>query len=380
MTSIRAVRRAFDLLTSRSEDLPVAVLEARPARLTSRRIARARALVPAREMPAPPLDRVSLRVRSREAFIGEPERVVDDLERWWQILDQPNVVGTGVGVRVKDNKPTEEPALLVFVEEKRARAELSGAELIEASLPPTLTGGPAVSVQVYEIGRLEPQAFASREVIQPGYSVGNALSGDTGTLGAIVRRGIHRYLLSNSHVLARSGLGVVGETIVYPGPVDGGTASGDVVAALAEFVLFEASASTRPRHVNEVDAALAEVHEAQLARVRASIRGLGRPSGRAKTRIGMRVVLSGRTSGITRGSVLAYPAQVRVDYPGVGLVAFSGQAVCTRYTQRGDSGALVLEAKTKKVVGLHFSGSSTGSAFTPISTVLERLNCQLVLK
>ena len=55
----------------------------------------------------------------------------------------------------------------------------------------------------------------------PGFSVGyaKAVPKDAGTFGCLVRkknRTAALYILSNSHVLARSGLGSVGDGIVQP--------------------------------------------------------------------------------------------------------------------------------------------------------------------
>ncbi len=380
MTTMHAVRHAFELLTARPDDVPETVLGARPEMLLSRPSEAVADTAAIEEQASGGARHVLLRPPTSRPLRAEPRRVADDLERWWQILDQPNVVGAGVGFRIKDQHVTDEPALLVFVEQRIPRPELRGDQVIEASLPPSITGGAAVGVQVYELGQVVPQAFATRRRIQSGNSIGNPVSGDTGTLGAIVRRRGRHYLLSNSHVLGRCGRGADGEPIIYPGPADEGHNPKDVIGSLAECIPFSPSPRDRPRHVNEVDAALAEIHEQQLSRIDRTIRGLGYATGRRAPRNGMSVVLSGRTSGVARGTVISYPAQVRIQYEGVGWVGFSGQAICTRYTRPGDSGALVLESRTMKAVGLHFGGSSTGSVFTPISTVLRRLDCRLVLK
>src|SRR5262249_46278630 len=74
-----------------------------------------------------------------------------------------------------------------------------------------------------------------------------------GTLGAVVSRGGHLYILSNSHVLARSDLGAVGDPILQPGLLDASCSAiqANQVGTLSQFVDLE-SPSVAP-----VDAALA---------------------------------------------------------------------------------------------------------------------------
>ena len=60
-----------------------------------------------------------------------------------------------------------------------------------------------------------------------------------------------------------------------------------------------------------------------------------------------------------------------LPYPGVGKVGFIDQVKCTRYSKPGDSGAIIVDKKSRKIVGLHFAGSSDGSIFNPISEVVK---------
>jgi len=68
-----------------------------------------------------------------------------------------------------------------------------------------------------------------------------------------------------------------------------------------------------------------------------------------------------------------------MTYEGVGAVGYVDQVLCTRYSEGGDSGSLVLEEATDKAVGLHFAGSLNGSIFSPISVVLKMLGADLVV-
>ena len=57
-----------------------------------------------------------------------------------------------------------------------------------------------------------------------------------GTFGCLVKRGSDTYILSNNHVIANSNDAQVGDVIIQPGPVDGGTSPADDIARLAEFI------------------------------------------------------------------------------------------------------------------------------------------------
>jgi hypothetical protein len=88
----------------------------------------------------------------------------------------------------------------------------------------------------------------------PAYSVG-LFGSETGTLGCFVAKNgnpIRPLLLSNSHVLAQSGLASLGAMITQPGKDDGGSVS-DVVGFLSEVVPFDFT----PGFNNLCDAALA---------------------------------------------------------------------------------------------------------------------------
>src|SRR6185503_3353481 len=90
-------------------------------------------------------------------------------------------------------------------------------------LPPIMRSpdGRAVFTDVKAIGRIVPEVNKKAKPIQSGFSIGH-VNMTAGTVGAIVAKGKKLYILSNSHVLADSGLGKIGDTVLYPGPDDGG--------------------------------------------------------------------------------------------------------------------------------------------------------------
>ena len=65
-----------------------------------------------------------------------------------EILNYPNVVGVGVGYRIKAGKPMDEICLVVYVEKKVPKAEL----LVKDIIPEEIDG---VKLDVVEAGRIE---------------------------------------------------------------------------------------------------------------------------------------------------------------------------------------------------------------------------------
>ncbi|MBI4277364.1 MAG: hypothetical protein HY660_02810, partial [Armatimonadetes bacterium] len=273
-----------------------------------------------------------------------------------QVLGSKNVVGVGIAEKISKGKPTGKLSLTFYVEKKIPLKRLRAATAVPPAVPEALSGRQAIPTDVIVLGKLRPEKNATRNPIQPGFSIGH-IDITAGTLGAIVSRGKKHELLSNSHVLAKSGKAKKGDGILYPGKADGGKVPKDVAAKLARFKKF----TTGGAFVNTVDAATAAAVPARAKDVKAEIKGLGVPRGTAKAKRGMEVVKVGRTTGKTNGKVRDVNFRFVLDYgKGVGSVGFKDQVLCTRYTKPGDSGSLVLDRKTVRAVGLHFAGASGG--------------------
>jgi hypothetical protein len=209
----------------------------------------------------------------------------------------------------------------------------------------------------------------------------------SGTLGSLVTRGGTQFILSNNHVLARSGQGMAGDPIGQPGLADVQcqVAQTTVVANLTQFA---------PLQTSNVDAAIAAVVAGEVD-PSGAILDLGPLNGTSLTAappanttiapaISMPVAKSGRSTGLTCSTITVINAMVRVQYSttcGGGTtftVTFNGQEVINggTFSAAGDSGSLVVDANKAQPVGLMFAGSPDPNGNTvanPISDVLNAL-------
>ena len=106
---------------------------------------------------------------------------------------------------------------------------------------------------------------------------------------------------------------------------------------------------------------------------RDDIMDVGEVVGVKDATLGMTVVKSGRTTGMTSGIVNVLDATVTVGYGESRTAAFENQIVTTPMSEGGDSGSLMLESGSGLAVGLLFGGSSQATLFNPIQAVLDGL-------
>jgi hypothetical protein len=207
-----------------------------------------------------------------------------------------------------------------------------------------------------------------------------------GTLGALVQDANGaQYILSNNHVLARTNAAKLGEDIIQPGLIDQSPVcaqdSSDAVADLSRFVpiQFKGKGTTQP---NTVDAAIAAVRSGAVD-PKGSILDIGMISDTTlQPGIGLAVKKSGRTTGLTTGSISAMDVTVDVSYGSGKTARFVNQILVTpgTFIDSGDSGSLMVEDldPTPHAVGLLFAGSSTVAIANPIDDVLSAFGVTMV--
>ena len=324
------------------------------------------------------------------------------------ILKHKNVVGIGIGYKVQGGKRVDTPCLVVSVTKKEPRHLLDELDIVPQMIGEAIT-------DVIETGEIVAFGLNRQELLRParpGMSIGHA-GGGTGTLGAVVKRGEQRYILSNNHVLAVMNRAKKGDPILQPAPGDGGTAA-DQIGVLEEYIpliLTDMAASSEEAQAepagcgamiasllsgaksinqvrtampvplttpaNRVDAALALPGHGSM--LDASIVDVGTPpKGVTKAELGMRIVKSGRTTGLTQGTILQVDATLNIKY-GDKIAQFEDQIITSPFSDHGDSGSLVMDAE-RNAVGLLFSGSEHVSIISPIEAVLSALNVEMVLE
>jgi len=319
-------------------------------------------------------------------------------------MKRRNVVACGLGIKSVGGVSTGEPCVVVSVTRKEPPAVLSAEDLI----PPQVD---QVSTDVVEVGRVMAQGINRTGVlrpIRPGMSIGHR-DGTAGTLGCIVQRDNQRFMLSANHVLALLNEVEIGDPIYQPGPADGSTelnTCGQLVGFVAlKFLGEEPSLPPAPDEPQGCSAILssllralsqpqtaspAQILTTQSNYVDVAIAspapgiGLdpriidvgGAPVGLASPTLGLAVIKSGRTTGLTQGRITQVEVTVDVEYDGR-VARFTDQVMASPMSQRGDSGSLVLDYE-RKAVGLLFAGSEAVSIMTPIQTVLAALNVELV--
>jgi hypothetical protein len=215
-----------------------------------------------------------------------------------------------------------------------------------------------------------------------GVSGGNATDSTrrfccSGTLGALITDGTNQYILSNNHVLGKSGGATVGDDVSQPGLIDSNCNIATVVAD------FSGSAPLGP---SNVDAAVAQLRPGQMDSS-GFIEDIGVPgSSIVVPTVGLAVAKSGRTTGFTTGSITSINTSVSIQYQqecGGGkkfTVSYTGQIVITpgTFSAGGDSGSLIVTNNAShNPVGLLFAGSSSATIANPIGLVLTRLGTAL---
>lgn len=225
-----------------------------------------------------------------------------------------------------------------------------------------------------------------------------------GTLGALVAddKG-QQYILSNNHVLALSDRAQLGDAVVAPGLIDAGcrpqAAGGDeqTVAHLFGWLRLDdaatnadaALAAVEPGKVDAAGRILELGERAADGRLESAAPAAVANHGRGvEASLGLLVAKSGRTTGLTCGTISAIDVDVDVDYFSdcaetrpyrthrfLHQIAASGNA----FTDAGDSGALLVDAASAEPLGLYFAGGTdvagvSHAMATPAPALMDELD------
>lgn len=324
-----------------------------------------------------------------------------------ELLKMQNVVATGIGYKTVAGKTTSELSVICSVEAKKPKSKISSQNLV----PPLINNIPT---DVKPVGMLRAfQSPTGRFRPAPGgVSIGQYQI-TAGTLGCLVKKGDTVYILSNNHVLANSNDASIEDNILQPGPYDGGLNPADKIAVLSEFIPINFTgdgnggggapscgtaksitaflnklaewygSSTRLRQYriqqqqpdNTVDCAIARVLNPDD--VLNDILGIGKIAGIQEGELGMTIKKSGRTTGLTNGTIEQIDVTAQVSYGANKTAIFTNQFLAGAMSQGGDSGSAVLN-DSNNIVGLLFAGSDTTTIINRIENVFSALGVSLL--
>ena len=310
------------------------------------------------------------------------------------LLAMGGVVGVALGTKRVRGVDTGIPAIVVFVRRKLPASQLKPEAVVPTSLltplVPLGTVGHLMATDVVEVGDVKALGLRAQVEIPPspvkalaenplakyrpiigGISCGRERFDRSGTVGLpLLYRGDVPVLLSNDHVIALSYLNVKpvgGEPVRQPSVGDKWDSEEDYVARLLEWSGFLADS-------NLMDAAIASL----TVDARPELLGLGPYNAIAEPTIGMEVAKSGRSSGVTQGTILYLDAVIQVDYGLPAPFTFEGQVATTPMLIPGDSGSALVRRSDIAVACLGFAGSNLMSFHTPISRIMTRFGLSLL--
>ncbi len=194
-----------------------------------------------------------------------------------------------------------------------------------------------------------------------------------GTLGSVVRRDGVLSILSNNHVLARSGSAATGEDAIQPGLIDSNC------SGTSDNIVGDFAGNLVPLGTGNVDVGLATARSNVDST--GSILEIGVPCTTIQApTIGLPVIKSGRTTGITTGSITSINTSVTVQYQkGCNSgrkfnISYTNQIMTGAMSSGGDSGSLLLSNDgSLNPVGLLFAGSSSATVYNRAQDVANAL-------
>ena len=292
-----------------------------------------------------------------------------------------NVVGVGIGKRLKAGESTPTDCIRVYVLTKSDAEDLSPATMVPGDFLD-------IPTDIIEIGRFgqgghRPIPFDANSVVGPGDPIrvstdaSNVNSGFTGTLGAIVQDGAYqKYILSCNHVLAVNDRVPMGANIV------------STLASKNQKTIADRDAAIRLKREasNTADCALARLPaDSNLVNDKIQERTPGQkraiPCKSEKTihpQPNMKVGKVGAVTGKTFGTILDVDVELYVDYS-FGTFRFEKQVIIdggpnSLFARGGDSGSLVVDMATHQATAMIFAASGRYAVACPIRQVLDELS------
>jgi GH25 family lysozyme M1 (1,4-beta-N-acetylmuramidase) len=264
-------------------------------------------------------------------------------EKEW--LEKPHVHGVGIG----------DGGLILFVEKGTDKREFDSYTYSKLKI-----------MEVKPFNALLLRTDRHRP-IKGGISIGHK-DITAGTFSMLVQDKTtkEKLILSNNHVLANVNKGQKGDAIYQPGRADGGIST-SIVGHLERFESI--------RNGVDIDAAVATLTKPEIATT--GLVDIGEVTELGTVFVGQKVLKSGRTTGITYGKVLSSSANIKVGYDSANII-INDCIVFDARSSGGDSGSVILEQNTNKLVGILFAGNGVQTIGSKIQNVFTKLNLELI--
>lgn len=303
-----------------------------------------------------------------------------------QDIDGSNIVGVGYGYDDGTGEtvvPPGQAALVVYTIEHQEMSALM-SEVSSIAGTSALSNVPVVQVTT---GLIDAEAHRMRLRPAPGgISVAHTRV-TAGTIGCLCRgrrapRANRLMVLSNNHVIANSNASTLGDSIVQPGPYDGGLHPRDQIAILERFVPINFAGG-----INFVDCATGWAWPDRVRRelmyLSGGLRFFRIGAAPMAPSLGLSVGKSGRTTQLKAGRVTGIGVTVNVNY-GAGRVAHFRDQIAIRgtagdFSAGGDSGSSVWHWATGvRPVGLLFAGGGGTTFANRMDRVVNALDVNIV--
>ena len=289
-----------------------------------------------------------------------------------------NIVGLAIGEKLEGEmgSPTGRPSIRVYVRQKVADPSAIASSFVERFVQ---FGGRDYETDVIETGPISLFGDDYRVKKRPadcGQSIGPEFPGrGTGTLGYVCIADGKRCILSNNHVMANNNQLTAGEQngvyILQPGDADFGVSPADRMGRLLKFVPLKSGVW------NRVDAALAWTDA--MYTTGKTVSGFPMKHNPISPSARMKVRKDGRTTGFTRGEIVAINAQVQTEegFFFDNQIQISG--IGATFSNKGDSGSGIVCDTPGPTdgcpVGLLFAGNAAHNVTfaNPILDVMSAL-------
>jgi len=318
------------------------------------------------------------------------EKVEELIKQYWKKLKKKaNVVGFSGELQPKVIGGASHPERKAFRIYVKKKGDVSSKDLIPKKLD---IGSKSIETDVIEVGELKAlDNKARRRPICAGISTMHK-DGTACTINGFFRDKETQEVLvaSNNHCYALENNAHIGDSVLQPGPYDGGKYPDDEIGTLEKYVEIKFETFTCPfRNAlikfirfftqqiaqNKVDIAFAKVS----VPYEVLVTHIGSFKGKRAFNIGDKITKSGRTTEQTEGVVIDTAYSGYVTYSR-GMVFFTDCYLVEGkgFSAGGDSGSPVFDM-SNNYGGALFAGSDQYTIVCKVENIEKEANVELVL-